>query len=70
MWSLEFFIDLIPLATPQHLTELSSRNIFWVGKGGQYVRLIALPPLYAECLEILEASTSYRPKGPSRPVMG
>jgi hypothetical protein len=60
MRSLEFFIELIPLATPWHLTKPSSRNIFWgaVKAGSQYVGLITLPPPYADCLEILEASTS------------
>jgi len=33
------------------------------GKGGQCVRLRALPPSCADCLEILGASTSCSPKG-------
>jgi hypothetical protein len=40
------------------------------GKGGQCVRLRALPTSCADCLEILEASTSCSPKGLSRPITG
>jgi hypothetical protein len=52
----------------------SNRNEYQVsslgGKGGRCVGLTALPPSYAECLEILEeASTSWDPKGLFRPVM-
>jgi hypothetical protein len=40
------------------------------GKGGVCVGLTNLPPSCADCLEILAASTSWSPKGLSRPVMG
>ena len=40
------------------------------GKGGRCVRLTTLTPSCAHCSEILEASTSWSPKGLSRPVMG
>ena len=40
------------------------------GKGGRWVGLTTLPPLYVDCLEILGASTSWNPKGLSRPVQG
>jgi hypothetical protein len=69
-------IDIIPsgrtlaLGSRQPLTEMSTRNISWEGKGGWCVRLRTLPPLCADCLEILGASTSQSPKGLSRPVMG
>jgi len=33
-------------------------------------RLRTLPPLRAKCLKILEASTSWSPKGQSWPVQG
>ena len=40
------------LGSTQPLTEVSSRNISWGGKGGRCVRLITLPPSCADCLEI------------------
>jgi hypothetical protein len=40
------------------------------GKGGWWVGLTTLPPSCADCLEILGASTSWSPKGQSRPIMG
>jgi hypothetical protein len=39
-------------------------------KGGQCVRLRALPPSCADCLEILEASISCSPKGLSQAYNG
>ena len=36
------------------LTEMSTTNIFWKGKGGRCVRLTILPPSCTDCLEILE----------------
>jgi len=50
--------------------KVSTRNIFWGGKGGQCIGLTFLPPSYAKCLEILADSSSWKPKGLSRPVMG
>jgi hypothetical protein len=38
------------------------------GKCGRCVGLTTLPPSYTDCLEILEISTSWGPKGLSRPV--
>jgi hypothetical protein len=38
------------------------------GMGSRCVSLTTLPPLCGECLEILGASDSWRPKGLSRPV--
>jgi hypothetical protein len=40
------------------------RYFFWGGggKGGPSLRLASLPPSYADCLEILGASTSWGPK--------
>ena len=58
--SLEFFIDIIlpaalwPLGSTQPLTEMSTRNISWVGKGGRWVGLTSLPTSCADCLEIWE----------------
>ena len=37
-------------------------------KGGRCVGLTALQPSYADCLEILAASTSWNPKDQFRPV--
>jgi len=46
------------------------QEYFLRGKGGRCVGLATLLPFFANCLEILGASTSWRPKGLSRPVMG
>ena len=55
---IEFFIDKILLALAlgliQPLTEMSTRNISFGGKGGRYVGLTTLPPSCADCLEIWE----------------
>ena len=57
---LEFFIDIIlpatlwPLGSTQPLTEMSTGNISWGGKGGRCVGLTTLPPSCADCLEIWE----------------
>jgi hypothetical protein len=70
MVSLRFFIDLflpaaiLTLESAQHLTDMSTRK----GKGGRYVGLTTLPPSCADYLEILKASTSWGPRGLSRPV--
>ena len=59
------------LKSTDPLTEMSTRNVSWGGggKSGRCVGLKNLPPLCADCLEILGASTSWRPKGLFRPVM-
>jgi hypothetical protein len=44
-------------------------GIFPEGKDGLCVGLTILPPSRADCLEILEASNSWIPKGLSRAVM-
>jgi len=38
----------------QPLTEISTRNISWGGKGGRCVYLTTLPPSSADCLETRE----------------
>jgi hypothetical protein len=52
----------------------SNRNeyqeYFLGGKRGRCVGLTTLPPSCADCLQNLGASTSWNPKGLSRPVMG
>ena len=50
------------LGWTQPLTEMSTRDLSG-GKGGRCVRLRALPPLRADCLEILGASVSRIPVG-------
>jgi hypothetical protein len=40
------------------------------GKGGRCIRLKTLPPSCADFLEILGASTSWNPEGPSKRVLG
>jgi len=69
MAPLEVFIDVIlpaALELTQPLTEMSTRNISWAGKGGRCVGLTTLPPSRADCLEIWETQT----QGLYRPVMG
>jgi hypothetical protein len=53
------------LGLTQPLTEMSTRNISWRGKGGRCVGLTNLPPSCAECLEIWDPQTP----GILRPVM-
>jgi hypothetical protein len=72
--SLELFIDnpsgrSVALGLTQPVTEMYTR-VFPEGKGGRSIGLTTLPPSCADCLEILGASTSWNPKGLSRPVMG
>ena len=58
MVSLEFFIDIILLATLRPwgrfrlLIGMTTSNISWRGKGGWWIRLTTLPRSCAECLEI------------------
>jgi len=42
------------LGSTQPLTEMSTRNISWEGKGGRCVVLTTLPPSCADCLEMWE----------------
>jgi len=42
------------LGSTQPLTELSTRNNSWGGKGGWCIGLTTLPPSCANCLEIWE----------------
>jgi hypothetical protein len=59
---------------PSGRTIASNRNEYQgyllESKRGRCVGLITLPPSSAECLEILGASTSWSPKGLSRPTNG
>jgi hypothetical protein len=54
MGSFGFYINLI-LPTAQPRTAMSNRNISRAGKVGQCAGLTTLPPLCADCLEILAA---------------
>ena len=45
---------IVALGSTQPLTEMSTRNISWGGKGGRCVRMTNLPPSCAECLEMWE----------------
>jgi hypothetical protein len=65
--SLEFFSDLI---LPVALWPKWVPGILPGGKDGRCVGLTTLPTSCADCLEILRASTSWNPKGLSRPVVG
>jgi len=67
MLSLEFFSDIILPAelwpwSWQPLTEMSTRNISWGGKGGRWVGLTNLISSCADCLEICE------PNGTALPI--
>jgi hypothetical protein len=46
----------------QPLTEMSTGNISWVGKGGRCVGLTTLPPSCADCLEMWEHETPGNPR--------
>ena len=50
------------LGSSQPLTEMSTRNISWGGKGGRCLGLTTLPPSCAECHEIWEPYTSWNPQ--------
>ena len=54
------------LGLTQSLTEMSTRNISWGGKGGQCVGLKTFPPSCANRLEIWEP----QPPGTLRPCNG
>jgi hypothetical protein len=57
------------MESTQPLTEMSARDFFG-GEGGRCVGLKTLPPLCADCPEILVVSTFWSPRGLSRPVLG
>jgi hypothetical protein len=42
------------LGLTQPVTEMSTKNISWGGKGGQYIGVTTLPPSCSNCLEIWE----------------
>jgi len=44
----------VALGLTQPVTEMSTRNISWGGKGGRCVGLTTLPPSCAICLDIWE----------------
>ena len=55
----------------QPLTEMSNKTTFWSGgrgRGGRCLGLRVFRHLYANCLEILETSASWKPKGLSKPA--
>jgi len=54
------------LGLAQPLTEMSTRNISWGGRGGQCVGLTTLPFSYADSLKIWEP----QPPGTLRPSPG
>ena len=55
-WHNSFGLTIV-LGLTQPLIEISNRNIFFGGKGGQCLGLTTLPPSYAGCLEIWEPQT-------------
>jgi hypothetical protein len=48
----------------------SNRNEYQEDKGGRWVGLTTLPSSCADCLEILESSNSWSPRGLHRPAYG
>jgi hypothetical protein len=75
MVTLELFIDLILLEAlwPWGRFSLQQKwvpGILVAGKDGRCVGLSTLPPSSADSLEVLGVSTSWSPKGLSRPVQG
>ena len=60
----------VALGSTQPLTEMSTRNISWEGKGGQCVGLTTLPPSCVDCLEILEHQPPWKPQGPLQACSG
>jgi hypothetical protein len=55
------------LGPPEPLTEMGTINLPW---GGTDCRHLGLPPSCADCLRILEAWTSWDPRGLIRRVQG
>ena len=49
----------VALVSNQPQTEMGTRNIFWFGENGRCLGLKTLPLPWADCLEILGASTSW-----------
>ena len=58
------------LGSTQPLNRNEYRRFSFWDKDGLCVELTTLPPSCADCLEILGTSTSWTPKGLSRPVAG
>jgi hypothetical protein len=60
------------LVSTQRVTEMSTRHLPRGGGGGKSGRVLGLtlPPSSADCLKIVETSTSRSPRGLSRPVQG
>ena len=58
------------LGSTQSPTEMSATNISWGDTDGRHVGMTTLPPSCADCLEIRGASTSWSPKGLTRPLYG
>ena len=52
----------LTLGSPQPLTEMSTRDISWVCKGGLCVGLTILPSSCADCLEIWEPQLRGAPR--------
>jgi hypothetical protein len=66
-WNLNFSCRTMARESTQPLKEEYQQYLLG-GKGSRCVGLTTLPPSCAECLEILGASTSWSPKGLSRPA--
>jgi hypothetical protein len=62
-------VDSSASGSTKPLTEMSTRDLTW-SKGGRCLGLTTLPPSCSNCLKILKVSTSWNPRGLSRPVRG
>jgi len=69
LYGLNPFRCTMALGSTQLLTDKSTRHISCGAKNGRCVGLTTLPHSCADCLEILEATTSLSLKGMSKPVM-
>jgi hypothetical protein len=59
---------IVALGLTQPLTEMSTRDTSWVLNMALCIGLTTLPHSCANYLEIRSASTSWNPKGHSRPI--
>jgi hypothetical protein len=53
-WNFSLTGRTVALGSTEPLTEMSTRNISWGGKGGRCIELTTLSPSCADCLEMWE----------------
>ena len=62
MWTALHNVRIRPGGNSLYSNRNEKQEYFLADKGSRCVGLITLPPSCADCLEILEASTSWSPK--------